>query len=248
MRYVGGKQRIAGWVKDHCERLRTSQQTYLEPFVGAGSVFALNAPLYKRVIAGDAHPDLIAMWRAIARGWTPPEHVSRRLYEGLRRSKVHSPLRGFAGFGASFGGKWFGGYVDCVWDKHHSRYTASYAAAARRSLLCVARTFKRAMILNVDYRQHAVTSDMLVYCDIPYKGTIGYRGTPPFDVATFWQVARRWAERDGALVVVSEMTAPKDWVQVASRTRKAMLRVSRGVENEVRPESLYVHRSWRGVR
>lgn len=207
MRYVGGKTKIAKWIAEQIKPLVGNKTCYLEPFVGSGATFAKHAPWFQRTIASDSHRDLILMWQAIANGWNPPEHVSKEEYFALKKAEP-SPLRGLVGFGASFRGKWFGGYVDPTWATKWTPNTSSYMSAARTSVLKLADLFKRATILNVDYREHVVDETMLVYCDPPYEGTLGYGETGPFDSVAFWKTARTWRE-NGATVIVSESSAPE---------------------------------------
>lgn len=62
-------------------------------------------------IANDIHPELIIMWRALQKGWIPPSLVSEEDYVKAKAGEGFPFLRGFIGFGCSFGGKWFGGYA-----------------------------------------------------------------------------------------------------------------------------------------
>jgi DNA adenine methylase len=238
MRYVGGKTRIANWISEQIKPLVENRTCYLEPFVGSGATFAKHAPWFERAIAADSHRDLILMWQAIANGWIPPEHISKDEYFALKNAEPSS-LRGLVGFGASFSGKWFGGYVDITWDAHWNRFTKPYFRTARTSVLKLADVFKQATILNADYREHTVDSSMFIYCDPPYEGTLGYGGTEAFDPVTFWKTAREWHDK-GAVVVVSESSAPNDWKLLAMRERKAMLRVAKDEENETRRECLFI--------
>ena len=145
MRYVGGKVRISKWIKDQLEPLASRHQKYLEPFMGGGAVLSKMAPLFPKgcVFAGDAHEDLILMWKALQQGWIPPEQVSREEYDELRTSSP-SALRGFVGFGSSFSGKWFGGYVDRAYDRHSDRMQLPFSAAARRAVLADVENFRDA--------------------------------------------------------------------------------------------------------
>lgn len=239
MRYVGGKTRIAKWVADNVLPLARGRTVYLEPFVGSGANFVKHAPQFESVTAADGHLDLILMWQAVASGWIPPEHVTREEYAALKTAEP-SALRGFVGFGASFSGKWFGGYVDTAWDAHWKRFTKPYSGAARASVLKAASAFQRARILHADYQTHTPDENTLVYCDPPYADTLGYGGSSKFDSAVFWATARHWAE-NGTLVIVSEAVAPSGWRVLATRERKAMLRVATNEANEVRQESLFVY-------
>lgn len=205
--------------------------------MGSGACFEHIAPHFDIRVAGDGHEDLILMWQALASGWIPPESITREEYQRLKGDSP-SALRGFVGFGASFGGKWFGGFADTPFDKHHNRHTLPFIEAARRSVLKTTKSFHGAQILHSDYWSHEVDSNTVIYCDPPYADTVGYKGALPFSSAEFWAVAEVWVN-EGARVVVSEEKAPSHWRIVAFRDRKASLRVSVGEENLVRRENLY---------
>jgi DNA adenine methylase len=230
MRYVGGKTRIAKWVASHIQAQKGVKKKYLEPFVGSGANFAEHAPLFEQATAGDASRDLVLMWQAIAGGWEPPLNVSRDEYAALRHAPS-SALRGFAGYGLSFGGKWFGGYA--------TYKTRDFIGEARRGVLAHAEVFARAEIVHKDYRQHEVDADTLVYCDPPYAGTLEYGCVGWFNSAEFWKVAHGWAKR-GATVIVSEERAPVGWRVIAEKERKAALKIVRAEEHAMRVERLYV--------
>lgn len=241
MRYVGGKTKIAKWVDENVSTLINGHTSYIEPFVGSGATFVKLAPRFQSATAADDHPDLILMWQAIADGWNPPEHVTKDEYTSLR-SAAPSALRGFVGFGASFGGKWFGGYVKDADAVNRARWNnGPFVAAARASVLKARSAFQHARIIRLDYRKHEPDRSTLVYCDPPYAGTLGYLGRTSvgFDSAEFWRTAKRWSDA-GATVVVSESQAPVGWRVLASRERKAALRIAVHEENETRSETLWI--------
>lgn len=238
MRYLGGKSRIAGWVAEHLLEAGQDCDSYLEPFVGSGAVFARVRPHFKDAVAADAHPDLIAMWRAVAEGWDPPDHVTREDYQALRSAEP-SAWRGLVGFGASFGGKWFGGYVDTVFDVHHQRDTKPYLKTALNSVQKLRPAFASSIIQLCSYADHSPRPGTLVYCDPPYRGTTPYSGFSSFDHDEFWRTMESWSDA-GAVVVVSEETAPEGWEPLAVKDRKSMLRVAVGEANTNRREVLWV--------
>ena len=206
MRYLGGKSKIA-------KRLAAvigGGHVLVEPFVGGGAMTAALAPSFETVLAYDSHPDLILMWRALQNGWVPPRTITEAQYTDLRRD-MPSPLRAFAGFaGASWGGKWFGGYA--------RGGTRNYADEAARSLLRDIQRMKNVTFACADYKSAPVYSGDVVYADPPYADSTGYGGQ--FDNAEFWRIAGEWADI-GARVFVSEYQAPADWTCVWSveRTR-----------------------------
>lgn len=239
MRYVGGKSRIAKWIASEIAKVKGDRSVYVEPFAGGLNSFEECAPLFERAVASDAHPDLIMMWQELLfGGWVPPESVLKDEYDALRRESP-SALRGLVGFGASFGGKWFGGYAGSVWDRHNERMTRPFYDTAKDA---VEKTAKRLRGLDIavlcrDYRELSIPRNSVVYCDPPYAGTLGYG--VEFDSASFWSTASKWAS-DGALVIVSEQSAPDGWKVLAERTRKHMLRVADSEENKCRREALFV--------
>src|ERR1041384_1608066 len=109
MQYMGGKARIARRIVDAILSDTDFRDTWWEPFVGGGNVMEHAAPHFRNLIGCDAHPDLILMWQYVTSGGDLPSIVTREMYAELRKLPP-SPVRGFVGFGASFGGKWFGGY------------------------------------------------------------------------------------------------------------------------------------------
>jgi len=233
LRYLGGKTRIAKWVAENFLPLAKGRTTYVEPFVGSGAAFVQHAPHFETVVASDAHPDLILMWEALARGWQPSPSVTLEEYQQLKASPP-SARRGLVGFGASFGGKWFGGFAA-------NTKTRCYLDEACRSVVRNAPIMRGANIWRLDYSEHEIDGSEAIYCDPPYADTTGYSGTAQvFEPARFWAVARGWAQK-GALVVVSEERAPGDWHELASCDRHANIRKA---DNNRRVEKLFV---WKGA-
>lgn len=226
MRYLGGKHRIAARVCDVLERLRDGRP-YREPFVGAGWVLSRLGGVRE---ASDACQPLITLYRALHDGWIPPETLTEDQYARLSETRdPDDPMTAFAGFGCSFGGKYFGGMArtKCRDEDH--------VGAARRSLLnfrdrTVGVRFSCATYADLEPRGE------LVYCDPPYANTTAYPAGP-FDSATFWSTVRRWSEDN--VVVVSEYSAPDDFACVGEFQTKLELRAKGGREERV--ERLFVH-------
>lgn len=214
MQYVGSKQRQAKYIAENLQKHGTACVNYLEPFVGGGSVFSLMASIFPGNAHGsDAHEDLALMWSAAIDGWEPPAAVSREEYASLKKSEP-SALRGFVGFGCSFGGKWFGGYAS-------NAVGHDYCGAARRGLLRKVAGMRSATFTCADYRTFSPGTGTLVYCDPPYANTTGY-SLGQFDSNEFWTTMQSWSS-DGAVVLVSEYTAPHFAEEVWSRAAKRSL-------------------------
>jgi site-specific DNA-adenine methylase len=180
-----------------------------EPFCGGGAVTLALSKVGFKVNASDIHPDLIMMWQAVMAGdesvyadVTEEEYAQLRLLPSSAR-------RGFAGFGASFGGNWFGGFgrganpnppqVEC-----RNFFDRFRRFAAPTDFVC---------------RSYTDTpADVLVYADIPYQGTKAYNRTT-FNHNAFWQWVR---ERNGP-TFVSELTAPDDMQIVWRKAHKSQM-------------------------
>lgn len=205
MQYLGGKSRIAKQIAVHLTSHHAAR--YVEPFVGGGAVLTKVAREFDSVIAADVMPDLIEMYRSIQLGWLPPDSITESQY-GALRTEGSSPLRTFAGFGASFGGKWWGGYA-------RNGRGDNYAQQTRNSLM---RSVKAGMFdPHIEFQTSSVfalelpadLSGTVIYCDPPYAGTTGYRETDSFDNAAAWELYHLWAAR-GAHVYVSEYVGPDE--------------------------------------
>ena len=66
-------------------------------------------------------------------------------------------------------------------------------------------SLQRLESLQSDYRNVEIKPNSVIYCDIPYKGTVGYNGER-FDHAAFYD----WCERQTVPVFISEYWMPED--------------------------------------
>lgn len=221
MQYMGGKAKVARRLVAAVLQDTGLRGVWYEPFVGGGNVMEHAAPHFSRSVGSDAHPDLISMWRAVTeQGWMPPSELSRQEYQQLRSAPV-SPLRGFAGFGASFGGKWFGGYG--VSPRDGEVFRASQRSVTRQG--SVFRTADTRFRLAL-FGELVPPDGSVVYCDPPYRGTTGYQ-VDGLDHAKFYAVLAEWASR-GCAVYVSEYSEPIDvaYQVVWSRSKRKVLDAS----------------------
>ncbi|WP_461371870.1 DNA adenine methylase [Candidatus Darwinibacter acetoxidans] len=199
MRYMGGKFSMARRIAD----LLPDAPVVWEPFMGGGNVTIHLAKKYPKVIASDLHEDLMLMWQAVKDGWVPPSQVSREEYRKLRHAEP-SALRGFVGFGCSFGGMWFNGYMG-VSSKHSP-------AASARSVMRFQPHMGNVEFSRRSYDEISPAPGDVVYCDPPFEGVTKY-STGEFDHGKFWEWAKDLSEQ-GVRVFVSEYTAPAGWTSV----------------------------------
>jgi DNA adenine methylase len=202
VQYMGGKATIAKELAAAMLSITPNRERYLEPFVGGAWVLAQMAPQFGESSAGDLMPDVVMLWQAVQSGWTPPSVMTRAEWDQLRFESP-SALRAFAGFGCSFGGRFFRGYA-----RHDPRPGRSPAATASANEI----ERKREPLANttfrtVDYASWDVVPGTVVYCDPPYPSTEPYAQMPVWDAARFWGTAGSWAD-SGATVFVSSYLAP----------------------------------------
>lgn len=230
MRYVGGKVRQASQIRKIISDLRGDRTRYVEPFVGGASVFSAVASMFDTAIGTDIIPDLILFWEAVRGGWLPPIELTEADYERLLH-EAPSPLRAWAGFAASYNGRWWGGYGPRAAGR-------DYLAESLRATVKKARGLSNAMFRCCDYREHKIDAGTVIYCDPPYKdvsannhrgrrvpGTSGgdtIYGAERFDSRAFWSTAETWA-RSGALVLVHEYEAPAGWRPLHEKIRTATM-------------------------
>lgn len=229
MLYLGGKGRIGGQIAETILANTNRRSVLLEPFLGGGNSFEHLAPHFANTMAGDLHEDLMLMWQAAREGWIPPDVVSEEEYLRLR-NEAPSALRGFVGFGCSFGGKWWGGYARNAKIRKAGHRPRNYAGESSRAVIRTSRMMQTTTLRRAAFDEWDVPTDAVVYADPPYDRTTGYRVS--FDRERFWSVMKSWS-LSGARVFVSEYAAPTGWIPIWSReTREAMFTNRPGTKTE----------------
>jgi len=186
-----------------------------EPFCGGLWVTSELARRGRVGAASDASLPLISLYRASQAGWEPRWTLTREEYHAAKLLPDTHPLKAFAGFGCSFGGKWFGGYA--------SVKGRNFASESKRSLAKSMASLKKWRFGRVDFLAVTpVPGVPLIYCDPPYAGTTEYKGNPgTFNSRLFWNRCESWAAL-GSVVVVSEYTGPSKYL-AAERPSKTTL-------------------------
>jgi len=199
MQYHGGKfiacKRIAAAINSFNPNL------YIEPFVGSAWVTQhVNA---KTKLAYDANKYLIAMWKALQNGWIPPDNITREDHKKAKNAKngeVEDHLRAFIGFGCSWGGDWFCGFIE----KHKGKEISS-ALRAKNSLMKKLVNLHGVQFACADYRT-LNPSGAIIYCDPPYNQTSMSWDCSKFDHDEFWVIMRKWSKDN--TILISGWSAP----------------------------------------
>lgn len=190
-------------------------------------------------VGNDSHPQLIALLKALQRGWIPPETISEEEYNRVRENKEDYPdyYVGLVGFCCTFGSKYFGGFARGKTDKGIPR---DYYQEAVRNLKKQLPAIQDVQLINKDYLDIDMSKlhGAVIYCDPPYRDTTKYE-TDQFDHEKFYDWCREVAKTN--LLLVSEYQMPEDFVCIWSKNTTTSLDVSNNRhKDEQRVEKLFM--------
>lgn len=242
MKYLGGKQRLGKHLSPYLLKLWDARGTiieemngkrlripkvngYLEPFCGSLGVFKhMSKSLSEKggatsIVGSDYHPDLIQMWKEVQEGsFEYPESISEEEFNNAKKLKSPNAMKSFIGFGMSFGGRYFGSYSH----KYLGNKKEDFCAEMRNSLQRTSKMiqYPKVKFVQKDYSK-LKPKNKFIYCDPPYeshKYPIKYRRDVKhydvFDNDKFWEIMRDWSKTGNNLVLISEMNAPDDFVEI----------------------------------
>tara|TARA_Y100000389_G_C17413352_1_gene492234 strand:+ start:226 stop:1041 length:816 start_codon:yes stop_codon:yes gene_type:complete len=237
MKYLGAKHLIGNYISTYINSIVTPDivDGYLEPFAGSLGVFKEMIKYnYKKYIASDLQPDIILMWKKLQNNQLIlPKTFDEELWIKLKNTQSPNALKAVAGFGMSFGGQYFSGYIQ----KYANGSNRDFYKEFLNSLNKIKKLIQKSNIkfYNKSYDSYKPVN-MLIYCDPPYKNTVGY-DTGNFDHNKFWEVMRIWSKKN--YVFISEEKAPNDfkvvWKKIKRRTLNSSTR-----SNKI--EKIYVYK------
>jgi len=207
MQYFGGKQKIAKPLSQFLNSQLKNDQAFYDLFCGSCNVVSKIDPNRNRY-ANDLKKELIAMWEYLQKGGTLPNTVSEEEYQDIminrNTNKYPDWYKAFVGFGCSYSGKYFAGYA-------RNSSSRNYAMSAKNSTEKKFQTMNDVIFSSGNYFDVNLKPKSLLYCDIPYKNTVGY-SVGHFEHQKFYT----WAEtksKEGHSVFVSEYkdNLPKGW-------------------------------------
>lgn len=178
---------------------------YVEPFVGGANIIDKIVAMDKK--AFDISDDLIRIFTATQGGWFPPLVCSMEEYYLLKESKEDSVLKAYVSFAGSWSAKKWGGYAKGEGRDHYNERT--------RRFIKQIPLLKHIEFKVSDYRDLCINNS-LIYCDPPYKGTLGY-SSGDFDTDEFYDWCRMQLDRHNT-IVISERSMPVDFREIWSKT------------------------------
>jgi intein/homing endonuclease len=179
IRYLGNKTRLAKELAPILTKHLNGQNYYIEPFAGAfGMISNID---YPKRIAYDKDLFIISLMKAVRDGWNPPEELSEEEYKSLKNSSFAGVYGGdeitrlvaFAGYGCSFGGKWFAGFARGGMSGGKER---NHVAESSRNLVKMRPKLQGITIGVSDYRNAVQFNGSSVYC-LPEGQLIYQNGT-----------------------------------------------------------------------
>lgn len=204
MRYSGSKNRLASILVPQIQAYLHSESIYYEPFVGSAAI-ASKIECKEKHLSDICEP-LINMFKALQNGWVPPGNLSEEEYKSIKsKMDFKDPLTAFAGFGCSFGGKWFGGFArnNVTFDIYD---ISTLKVGITNHKVDISNLVNNVTFEHKSYDQITGVEGAVFYCDPPYQGTLGYQFGKNFDHTHFWRWANQTAETN--VVLVSEFYCP----------------------------------------
>ena len=237
MKYVGSKNKLSKEltpiIQQYIDTYKINK--YLEPFVGGANM--IDKIKCKKKIGCDIHKELIALWKALQNGWTPPETITEAEYNTVRDNKEKYPdyYVGLVGFCATFGSKYFGGYARGF--KEDKITPRDIPNEAIRNVTNQIKNIMDVHFVNIDFLKIPKDKlyDYVIYCDPPYKDTTKYK-TNEFPYELFWDWCRELSDKN--IVLISEYHAPEDFICLWSKNHKTSLNI---IEHKERVEKLFIH-------
>lgn len=207
MKYMGSKRRIAKHILPIMVGVAQERGVtkWVEPFVGGGNMIDRVPPSFERIGYDLNEHAIMAMIDIRDRAADLPDSVTEQEYNGMKGLPAAS-VTSWVRFGASFGGKFEGGYAR---GKNSVGGPRNYTCETKRNAL------KQQSLLQGVQFTHGCYQDLdvanaLIYCDPPYANTAGYK-TGDFNHEEFFDWCRVQAAK-GNIVFVSEYNAPADFI------------------------------------
>jgi DNA adenine methylase len=214
MRYFGGKERISKELTEFINEnyLKGNDKPFYDLFCGSCNVLTKINP-NRELYGNDKHKYVIAMWKELQNGWTPPQSCTESQWRIVKNDLDKKPhVSGFIGFGCSFSGRWFEGYA-------RDKSGRNFCLNAYNSTMKKLSRLQRVRFENLDYQDVSVKTGAIVYCDIPYKNTKPYnkKEVGVFDHEKFYEWCKDNKSDFTILVSEYECNVPSEGFEVVWR-------------------------------
>jgi DNA adenine methylase len=205
MVYAGSKRRIAKEIIPIMLKDYKEGQYFYDLFAGGFNLIDKIPQNIPRV-ANEINAYITELFIQLQRDdFKLPEHIGEEKYKHIQKNKEEYPkwLVGYVGFNLSFGAQFLGTYARtkvCVRD--HENEAQRNLNAQRNLIKCV-------KIYNLSYNEVPINPNSIIYCDIPYKNTTGYKAVGNkfnYDEFYNWCLEKN---KEGHKVFISEYYMPE---------------------------------------
>ena len=205
---MGGKQRQGRIIAEYVRKVLGEEQWYVEPFCGALGVAQRVA--HEKMVLADSSKSLITTWKAVQNpSLELPDTITEDEYQRLKKTRDPKDwMTAYAGFGVSFGGKWFGGYA-------RNKVGTNFSRNLKRSVERKRDAARSATFVCADYRDLEIPPNSVVYCDPPYAKRTKAHDFKSFDHDEFWDWCRSKVA-EGHVVLATEFHVPDGFVVLHS--------------------------------
>ena len=239
MKYMGSKNRIAKHILPIMLADRKENQYWVEPFVGGANMID---KVDGNRMGADINKYLIYFWNDLKNGFIPPIHTTKEEYFEIKDNKDNDfTMTLWAGICCSYGGKWFGGWINDYSEARRLKNgrLPNHQTERRNSVMKQIPKIKDVKFIHSSYEDLEIPNNSLIYCDPPYKGTTKYRDD--FNHDEFWDWCRE-KTRKGHTVFISEYNSPDDFECVKEVTTNTQLGNGCNTGNQVKIEKLFKYK------
>ena len=201
MKYMGSKRRVAKEILPIILKDRQLKQWYVEPFVGGGNLIE---NVSGHCIGADNNKYIIALLKYVQNNdLNNIEYIDEEKYMHIKNNKdlYDDYIVGFAGFGLSFGDKFFRGFA-------RNKKGTDYFRATLNNLKKQQEKIKHINFIHSDYKDLNIPDNSIIYCDPPYKRTKKYY-KQKFNYEEFYEWCIK-KHNEGHKVFISEYEMPEN--------------------------------------
>ena len=202
MVYMGSKNRISKELLLIITKYLTKDMWYVEPFGGGANM--IDKVKHDKRLGNDYNEYLIILWKALQKGWIPPDEVNERKYKLYKKYKPFEPTTAFIGIICSFGANWFGSFA-------RNKSNRNYAKVGINNIMKQLPNIKEVLFTQGSYSDINIEGKGVWYCDPPYINTTGYKDK--FNHALFYTWVR-FMISEGHIIYISEYVAPDDFISI----------------------------------
>lgn len=218
----------------------TKYINYVEPFCGGcNSLCNVKQIQHGKRIASDINPYLIAMWKSLLNNENKYFPITKDIYQDAYKSYKSNDGRnslsdlGWIGFIASYRAKFWGGYSSIYHCKRDGE--RDFIKSSLKSLFKTLEGLQGVQFHCCSYDELVIPERSIIYCDPPYKDTLGYGNSFNYDKFYNWCEFQR--KRGNAIYVSEYSITDMRFVEIGRIASKCGLNKNQNQKDRI--EKLY---------